>query len=368
MHKKNNFAYSLLVLSLLSTPTLATNKGIRYNGIIIDSLSEKNKSHKLIISNQGEVNIDINVPDNNGVSHNQFLRFNTRKGITVQLNNDSKQNKNMLTLGSQSAKLIINQVNSTEKTNLHGLLEIKGSPAKIVIVNPNGISCNNCQFSNTTGVDLVAGKMNYANKKISYQTDKGKIIFTGLGIWGNGRSLIDEKSKFLSNLTVYAGNVRFNNGAKVNVAKQFYVIDNVKTKIDASNNYSNRRSLGLAGEKTTFSLEKNSQIHANQLRIFTSERTYLNNNGAITVAANKQDIGNLSIKADHIANKHIIAAYGTIENNKNIIPSSINITTKHLINHQDAGIKASEGIVTLETYKRKGYFDINIKKVFSKIN
>lgn len=95
---------------------------------------KKNKSNKLIISNQGEVNIDINVPDNNGVSHNQFLRFNTRKGITVQLNNDSKQNKNMLTLGSQSAKLIINQVNSTEKTNLHGLLEIKGSPAKLLLL------------------------------------------------------------------------------------------------------------------------------------------------------------------------------------------------------------------------------------------
>ncbi|WGL99559.1 filamentous hemagglutinin N-terminal domain-containing protein [Arsenophonus sp. aPb] len=289
------------------------------------------------------------MPDNNDVSHNKFLRFNTRKGVTVQLNKDAKQNKNMLTLGSQSTKLIINQVNSAEKTNLHGLLQIKGSPAKIVIVNPNGISCNNCQFSNTTGVDLVVGKMNYANKKINYQTDKGKIIFTDLGIWGNGGSSIDEKNKFLSNLAVYAGNVRFNNGAKVNVAKQFYAIGNVKTEIDAFNNYSNRRNLGVVGEKTTFTLEKNSQIHANQLRIFTSEGAYLNNNGAITVVANKEDIGDMSIKADHIINKHIIAAYGTIEDNEYTIPSSINIKTKHLINHQDAGIKASEGIVTLET-------------------
>lgn len=77
---------------------------------------------------------------------------------------------------------------------------------------------------------------------------------------GNGRSSIDEKSKFLSNLTVYAGNVRFNNGAKVNVAKQFYVIGNVKTKIDAFNNYSNRRSLGLAGEKQHLHLRKTAKF------------------------------------------------------------------------------------------------------------
>ncbi|MDR5612724.1 MAG: hypothetical protein RAM36_06980, partial [Arsenophonus sp.] len=50
------------------------------------------------------------------------------------------------------------------------------------------------------------------------------------------------------------------------------------------------------------------------------------------------------------------------------LPSSINSTTKHLINHQDAGIKASEGIVTLDTYKGKGYFDKNIKQKFYKLN
>ncbi|RXK34018.1 hypothetical protein BBD39_06500 [Arsenophonus endosymbiont of Bemisia tabaci Asia II 3] len=88
------------------------------------------------------------------------------------------------------------------------MLNIKRSPAKVIIANPNDITCDDCQFSNTTGVDLVAGKMNYINNTINYQTDKEKIIFTGLGIWGNGNSSINEKNKFLSNLTVYAGNVR----------------------------------------------------------------------------------------------------------------------------------------------------------------
>ncbi|WP_187153211.1 hypothetical protein [Candidatus Arsenophonus triatominarum] len=84
-----------MALSLLSTPTLAINQGIKYNGIIIDSTKEKNKSNKLTISNQGEVNIDIKAPDNNGVSYNKYRRFNTNKGVIVQLNNDAKQNKNM---------------------------------------------------------------------------------------------------------------------------------------------------------------------------------------------------------------------------------------------------------------------------------
>ncbi|WP_081932904.1 filamentous hemagglutinin N-terminal domain-containing protein [Candidatus Arsenophonus nilaparvatae] len=343
------------------------NQGIKYNGIIIDSTIEKNKLNKFTISNQGEVNIDIKAPDNNGISYNQYRRFNTNKGVTVQLNNDANQNKNMLAQGTQSAKLIINQINSSEKTNLHGLLNIKGSPAKVIIANPNGITCDDCQFSNTTGVDLVAGKMNYTNNTINYQTDKGKIIFTGLGIWGNGGSSINEKNKFLSNLAVYAGKVRFNNGAKVNVAKQYYTIGNVETEIDACH-YGNRKILGLAEEKTTFSLAKNSQIYANQLRIFTSKGTYLNNKGTIAVAANKWDIGNMSIKAERISNKHTIAAYGAIEDDEYTIPSTINITTKHLINHQDSGIEASEGSVTLETYKGNGYFNKNIKQYFHKVN
>ncbi|HGJ5875434.1 MAG TPA: hypothetical protein ACHBX0_02260 [Arsenophonus sp.] len=65
------------------------------------------------------------------------------------------------------------------------MLQVKGSPAKVVIVNPNGISCNDCQFSNTTGVGLFAGKMNYANNTISYQTNQGKIIFAGKGMQSN---------------------------------------------------------------------------------------------------------------------------------------------------------------------------------------
>lgn len=111
---------------------MASNEGIRYNGIIIDSPTEI-KSNKLKISDQGVVNIDIKAPDNNGVSYNQYLRFNTSKGVTVQLNNDATQNKNMLAHATQSAKLIINQVNSNEKTHLHGLLNIKGRQQKLLL-------------------------------------------------------------------------------------------------------------------------------------------------------------------------------------------------------------------------------------------
>lgn len=124
----------------------------------------------------------------------------------------------------------------------------------------------------------------------------------------------------------------------------------------------------MTEEKTTFSLAKNSQIYANQLIIFTSKGTYLNNKGTIAVAANKCNMGNISTKAEHISNKYTISAYGAIEDDKYNISSAINITTKHLINHQNAGIKASEGIVTLETYKGKGYFDENIKQYFHKVN
>ncbi|MFW0013935.1 MAG: filamentous hemagglutinin N-terminal domain-containing protein [Arsenophonus endosymbiont of Dermacentor nuttalli] len=317
----------------------------------MDSPKGKNKSNKLKISDQGEVNINIKAPDNNGVSHNQYLRFSTSKGVTVQFNNDAKQNKNMLAQGTESEKLIINQVNSTKKTKLNGLLQVKGSPVKVVIVNPNGISCNDCQFSNTTRVDLVAGKMNYANNTINYQINQGKIIFTGHGIRGNGSSPIDGTGKILSNLAVYTRNIHLNNGAKVNVTKQYYVVGNFKIDLSTGTNYGNRRTLGLAGEKTKFTLEKNSQIHANKLRTITSNSSYLNNKGQLSLPPMTNMKVICILKQDRISNKHIITAYETIKHNEYSMPSLINLTAKHLINNQDAGIEASEGIVTFETYQ-----------------
>ncbi|MFV9997320.1 MAG: filamentous hemagglutinin N-terminal domain-containing protein [Arsenophonus endosymbiont of Dermacentor nuttalli] len=73
--------------------------------------------------------------------------------------------------------MIINEVVSNIATRLNDVLSIKGTPAKVIIFNPNGITCNGCQFTNTTEVDLITGRIYYIDNTLSYHTNKGKVIF-----------------------------------------------------------------------------------------------------------------------------------------------------------------------------------------------
>ncbi len=59
-----------------------------------------------------------------------------------------------------SAKLIIAEIDSNEKTRLLGELAILGTKAAILIANQQGISCISCSFSGTDRVTLLAGKIN----------------------------------------------------------------------------------------------------------------------------------------------------------------------------------------------------------------
>lgn len=59
-----------------------------------------------------------------------------------------------------SAKLIIAEIASKEKTRLFGELAILCSKAAIIIANPVGINCISCSFSVTDRVTLAVGKIN----------------------------------------------------------------------------------------------------------------------------------------------------------------------------------------------------------------
>ncbi|WP_375677624.1 filamentous hemagglutinin N-terminal domain-containing protein, partial [Bartonella sp. AS69XJJH] len=56
-----------------------------------------------------------------------------------------------------SAKVILNEVTSSKRSALHGPGEVFGSPADVIIANPNGISCDGCGFINTPHATLTTG-------------------------------------------------------------------------------------------------------------------------------------------------------------------------------------------------------------------
>ncbi|HGJ5867900.1 filamentous hemagglutinin N-terminal domain-containing protein [Arsenophonus nasoniae] len=341
--KKNMFIYSILTISLLSTTTFANNERI-------NSSQDQNKANKTRIYNLRENNIDIKAPDNYGVSHNKYQHFNIGKDYITHLNNDATRNQNMINQKTGPAKIIINEITHDEITYLNGQLNVKGTPAKVVIINPNGIICNDCQFTNATEVDLVAGRMFYIDKTISYHTNKGKIIFTGKGIQSND-NFVNQKSNLLSKLSIYAGQLQLKNNANIHVAEQYYAVGNYNNYY-----YLDFDNKGImAGEKiaTKFTIGKGSQIYANKLTIFNGQGLNLHNQGSIIT----HNI--MSINADHIVNEGNIMANTDIGTSR---LSGMYISAKHLVNHYNGNISATRGEIGFkQTYLPFGYQDKNIK-------
>lgn len=115
--------------------------------------------------------IDISKPDKNGLSHNQYSKFNVSE-IGVVLNNGTEDSQSYLAgkiegninLRGSSASLIINEVVSGDPSDLSGVMEVSGNPASVIIANPNGITCGGCNFINTSDITLATGNVNFNPK------------------------------------------------------------------------------------------------------------------------------------------------------------------------------------------------------------
>src|SRR5210317_1864558 len=108
--------------------------------------------------------VDIANPNNSGLSHNKYRRFNVdRSGLILnnstgvfvdtQLGGKIKGNARL----HNPARVILNEVTSTHSTTLRGYTEVGGTRADIVIANPNGISINGAGFINSSRVTLTTG-------------------------------------------------------------------------------------------------------------------------------------------------------------------------------------------------------------------
>lgn len=114
---------------------------------------------------QGAIFTTINIvtPNEQGISHNKYdeLSLTFGPGHNKLFFNNQKidapgfvGNPNLV---DKTAKVILNEVTSNKPSLLHGDLAVIGSQAHVIIANPSGIYCNNCQFSNMGHVTLTTG-------------------------------------------------------------------------------------------------------------------------------------------------------------------------------------------------------------------
>ncbi|MGX9190127.1 hemagglutinin repeat-containing protein [Stenotrophomonas sp. Ker107b] len=145
--------------------------------------------------------VQIAAPNAAGVSHNQYEQYNVGRQGQV-LNNSATTTQTQLAgyiqgnanlQPGQAARLILNEVTSSNRSLLQGHVEVAGAAAQVIIANPNGITCDGCGFINTTRGVLTTGTPLFGGdgSLSAFQVGRGSIRIEGAGLDADNLQRID---------------------------------------------------------------------------------------------------------------------------------------------------------------------------------
>ncbi|WP_345539072.1 filamentous hemagglutinin N-terminal domain-containing protein, partial [Variovorax defluvii] len=130
-------------------------------------------------------------PSAAGVSRNLYKQFDVpARGVIV---NNARSNVQSALggwiqgnpyLATGPARIIVNEVSSSNPSLVNGPVEIAGQRAEFILANPSGISVNGGTFINAAGVTLTTGAPQYnaAGGLDSYVVRSGQVHLDGLGL------------------------------------------------------------------------------------------------------------------------------------------------------------------------------------------
>ena len=168
--------------------------------------------------------VNINRPSGAGVSMNTYGQFDVQqKGAIlnnspaiVQTQQAGMINGNPNFGPGQSARVIVNQVNSSAASQINGHLEVAGQRAEVVIANGSGISVNGGGFINTSRAILTTGTPNFAadGSLSGFNVTGGNISIQGTGLNAGDTDQVDLLSRAVqANAAIYAKNLNVVTGA-----------------------------------------------------------------------------------------------------------------------------------------------------------
>ncbi|UIL52383.1 MULTISPECIES: hemagglutinin repeat-containing protein [Pantoea] len=181
----------LLGLALFAGPAMA-------NGIVADSNATPGQRPDIIATQNGLPQVNITAPNQAGISHNQYQQFDVAQNGAI-LNNSAVmtstqlagmiQGNPVLNPNAPAARVIINEVNSNNPSQLRGYMEVAGGRAQVIVANPAGIVCNGCGTINAGRMTLTTGKpqLNADGSLAGYQVERGVVRIEGGGLNGDPR-------------------------------------------------------------------------------------------------------------------------------------------------------------------------------------
>ncbi|MDX8000785.1 filamentous hemagglutinin N-terminal domain-containing protein, partial [Xenorhabdus sp. Reich] len=168
------------------------------DGIIADRQVAPAQRPEVITTQNGLPQVNINAPNQAGVSHNPYQQFDVDQRGAI-LNNSALmtstqlagmiQGNPRLDPNAAPARFIINEVNSDKPSQLRGFLEVAGGRAQVIVANPSGIVCNGCGTINAGRMTLTTGKpqLNADGSLAGYQVERGVVSIEGGGLNGDPR-------------------------------------------------------------------------------------------------------------------------------------------------------------------------------------
>ncbi|MDR3212386.1 MAG: filamentous hemagglutinin N-terminal domain-containing protein, partial [Azoarcus sp.] len=135
--------------------------------------------------------VNIQTPSAAGVSHNSYQRFDVQTPGAI-LNNSAGNTSTQLggwvqgnpALSGGEARVILNEVNASNPSQLRGFVEVAGGRAQVVIANPAGVTCDGCGFINASRATLTTGTpvVNDRGQLEGYRVQRGTVTITGQGL------------------------------------------------------------------------------------------------------------------------------------------------------------------------------------------
>lgn len=268
--------------------------------------------------------VQIAEVNSNGVSRNLYSDFNI-KSTGLILNNATKYTKTELGgyidrnmfLAGKGARVILNEVTSSNASTLNGYLEVAGNKASVVIANANGISVNGLGFINTDNVVLSTGAVtNWADGSFKFSDNKGDMIIAGDGLNARNPKQLDV---FTNNLQadkseLYANELHISADGLLQNTGKIAATENMQINAGTLKN----SSLGYIEAQKNLTAAVSGDVEQDKATLKAGE--------ALSVSAAKlSNTNNSLISAGNDADINIVAS---ISNNKSIILAGNDLDVK----------------------------------------